>query len=49
MSSGKLGNTLIRTWQKGEWIIARYLGLKPSVIRLLRYFDSCGPPEDRRP
>ncbi|KQN64448.1 transcriptional regulator [Erwinia sp. E602] len=42
LSSGTLANALKKPWPKGEFIIARALGVHPSVIWPSRYFDQRG-------
>ncbi|GKX56640.1 DNA-binding protein [Leminorella grimontii] len=39
LSSSTLANALVRSWPKGEWIIAETLGVHPSEIWPSRYFD----------
>lgn len=49
LGSSTLGNTLIRPWPKGEWLIAESLGVHPSDIWPTRYFDpDTGQPIQRR-
>lgn len=40
LNSQILANTLIRSYPKGEWIIANLIGIHPSEIWPSRYFDS---------
>ncbi|MDX8000474.1 transcriptional regulator [Xenorhabdus sp. Reich] len=37
-----LANVLSRTWPKGEWIVANYLGIHPAEIWPSRYLDMDG-------
>ena len=39
LSSSTLANALVRSWPKGEWIIAEALSIHPSEIWPSRYFD----------
>lgn len=39
LSSSTLANALVRSWPKGEWIIAEALNIHPSEIWPSRYFD----------
>ena len=39
-SSSTLGNTLVRPWTKGEFIIAKALDLDPAEIWPSRYIDA---------
>jgi Ner family transcriptional regulator len=38
LSSSTLANALTRPWPKGEYLIAKALGLHPSVLWPSRYF-----------
>ena len=40
LSSSTLSNALSRPWPKGELLIARALGVHPSLIWPSRYFDA---------
>ena len=42
LSSGTLANALKKPWPKGEFIIARALGVHPSTIWPSRYYDQRG-------
>ncbi|SQI43453.1 DNA-binding transcriptional regulator Nlp [Leminorella richardii] len=39
LSSSTLANALVRSWPKGEWLIAEALSIHPSEIWPSRYFD----------
>ncbi|AUQ42666.1 helix-turn-helix domain-containing protein [Yersinia ruckeri] len=42
LSSSTLANALTRPWPKGEWLIAKALGIPASEIWPNRYFDLQG-------
>jgi Ner family transcriptional regulator len=49
LASSTLGNTLIRPWPKGEWIIARVLNRHPAEIWPSRYSGCKQYREPRKP
>ncbi|ACT05304.1 putative transcriptional regulator, Nlp [Dickeya chrysanthemi Ech1591] len=40
LSSTTLANALFRPWPKGEWLIAKAIGVPPEDIWPSRYFDN---------
>ncbi|XBS69215.1 helix-turn-helix transcriptional regulator [Acerihabitans sp. KWT182] len=40
LSSGTLGNAIIRPWPRGEYLIANELNVHPSAIWPSRYYDT---------
>ncbi|WP_159566679.1 helix-turn-helix domain-containing protein [Budvicia diplopodorum] len=50
LSSSTLANALIRPWPKGEWLIAKAIGVHPSEIWPSRYCDvMTGEIKQRKP
>lgn len=47
LSSSTLAKALTRPWPKGEFLIAKVLGMHPSEIWPERYFGEDGKPFDR--
>lgn len=48
LSSSTLANVIVRPWPKGEWMIAKALGIHPAEIWPSRYYDNAGKLIDRQ-